>query len=249
MRTAYSHDLVKGAVIRVPSEPGYWKRPFGLEIAWREPTSKVTGAIVVGGRLLAQDGTTTRKRASYRKIVIAGWMESVTLLRKAPPAEYTAKIATLLRQVPDGEERTMADMTTRWAVVDADGTPLPGNGPVTGWALAGNWEGKPSPWLAREFAEMAPEEQRLRRDPIDQCIDRVRQERGILHIERLTYDLSAWPHKSAQELRDAGPGVKAWRDTYQCTRCGLALRFENKKPHWVAAVDDDAECHGETWIP
>jgi hypothetical protein len=249
VRTAYPHDLVEGAVIRVPSAPGYWKRPFGLEISHREPVSKATGAITLTGRVLAQDGTTTRARAPYRKIVIATWMEPVTLLRKAPPREYTAKIATLLRQVPDGEERTMADMTTRWAVVDADGAPLPGDGPVTGWVLVGNWEGRPGPWLAREFAEIAPEEQRLRRNPIDQCIDRVRQERGILRVERLAYDLSVWPHKSAQELRETAPGVKAWRDTYQCTRCGRALQFIDRAPWWADAESNDTECHGEVWVP
>lgn len=252
MRTAYPHDLVKGAVIRVPAAPGYRKRPFGLEIAHREPDSKETGAITLLGRVLAQDGTTTRARAPYRTIVIATWMEPVALLRKAPPPEYTAKLATLTRPRPGGG----TDLITRWGVVDEHGVPLPGEGlgPATtsapcgaelhAYMLAGDWEGKPTPWLARELCEQTPEERRLRRDPIDQCMDRVRQERGILHVERLTYDLSAWPHDPVMELADG-----QWKATRTCKRCERILQWEGQRPWWSAKDDGDTECHGEVWVP
>ena len=267
MRPAAPHELVKDAVIRVPAAPGlYWSRPFGLEVTCREPRSRETGAIVLHGWVLAQDGTTTRSRRVTRTVVVTpGQGPGVTVIRKAPPPEFTAVLATFLRQVPEGQERTMADMSNRWGVVGADGVPLPGRGTgpairqvrvrtdgadaVQTWTLAGDWDGKPTPWLAKEYFEQTPEEQRLHRDPIEQCIDRVRQERGILRLgENLTYDLSVWHHSSAQELRDTGKGTKAWRDTYVCRRCQQPLKWLGRSP-WTATLDDDEECHGETWTP
>lgn len=257
MRAAAEHELVPGAVIRVPAVPGLWQRPFGLRIMWREPKSRETGAIVVGGRLLAQDGTTTRKRHATRDIVVLPG-RPVELISKAPAPEFTAKIAVLVRTRTFGSE----DQVTRWGVVDADDKPLPGtgtgpaitqctvDGELLTWTLRGDWEGKPTPWLARETWEQDPAPGQRRRDPIEQCIDRVRQERGILHVDRLTYDLSVWPHASAQELRQRpGDGKPGWHDTYVCKRCGGKLTWLSRSP-WLAALEDgDEECHGETWIP
>lgn len=257
-RPAAAHELVKGAVIRVPTAPGvYWSRPFGLEVTCREPDSKATGAITLHGWVLAQDGTTARKRRPTRTIVVTpGSGPQVTMIRKAAPPEFTAKIATLVRVIPpldlapdpDPVEITPSRLfTTRWCVVsDETGEPLPGEGTgpavADGHVLAGDWDGKPTPWLAREGQP--------HRDPIDQCIDRVRQERGILRVgENLVYDLSAWPHSSAQELVETGPGLKGWRDTYACKRCQRQLKWLGRSP-WVAAADDgDEECHGEVWVP
>lgn len=251
-RPAAPHELVPGAVIRFPAIPGLYARPFGLEITWREPTSKATGAICLGGKVLAQDGTTTRRRPPHRRVVITpGLTPPVTVIRRAAPREFFARIAILSCPSPDPELPPL--LTTRWGIVDADGRPLRGEGigpaRIGDYVQAGDWEGRPTPWLAKEYAEQDEAERSLRRDPIDQCIDRVRQERGILHLsDRLTYDLSVWPHSAAQELRPAGDGNLAWRGTCVCKRCHQQLKRLGRSP-WTATLDDDEECHGGVWVP
>lgn len=248
-RRAYPHDLIPGAIIRVQGDSLH-DRPYGLEITRRGLARD--GRIGLTGKLLAQDGTTKRAKRAMRFAVVDPAL--VTVIRKAPPAEYTAKIATLACPSPDPELGLL--LTTRWCVVDADGKPLPGEGTgparIGDYVQTGDWEGKPTPWLAREYSDLSEGERLdpvMRRDPITQCTDRVRQERGILRVERLTHDLSAWHHGSAQELREVSPGVKAWRDTYVCKRCQQPLKWIDRSPWFAAAADGDTECHGEVWVP
>jgi hypothetical protein len=240
-QTAFAddEDLRKGAVIRLGAIGR--GRPYCLEIVSREPVSQVTGAISVVGKVLAADGTTTRRKPLFRNIVVLpGRYEFV---HKVP--RFTAKLAHLF---PEAGGMPII----RWAVVnDATGEPLPGEGTgparVGDYVMPGDWEGKPTPWLAREYYEKTEDERRLRRDPLDQCVDRAAQERGIIRIGRLTYDVSVWNHASGQELREVEPGIKAWRSTYVCRRCGCDLRFLNRSP-WVADLNGGTECHGTTWM-
>jgi hypothetical protein len=253
LRRAYPHDLVKGAVIRLEADYRY-KRPFGLEIAWRDRESKVTGAIRLGGFVTAQDGTTARERRPVRTIVVMPDGPQPELIRRAPPPEFTAKLMSFQRLVPPVdvgpgpppvEVTSPVQLTTRWCIVsDETGQPLPGKG--TGPAVAGEyvqcgeWDAaRPTPWFARECSDQAAEEPR--RDPIEQCIARVRQERGILHVERIAYDLSAWPHDSAMVLT-----VDGWRCTYECRHCGQKLKLIPATGRFTG-LDDDNECHAATW--
>jgi len=237
--TAFADDLDirKGAIVRFPAAGR--SRPFCLKVLSREPVSHATGAIVVTGELLSAKGTTTRaKRVVRQAVAVPGRYEFVY---KIP--HFTAMIATLFRET--------GMPVTRWAVVnDETGLALPGEGTgparVGDYVMAGDWEGKPTPWLARGYCEQTEDERRLRRDPLDQCVDRVAQERGILRIGRLVYDLSTWNHASGKELREVKPGVKAWRDTYVCKRCGCDLKFLSRPP-WVAALDGGTECDGTVW--
>lgn len=176
--------------------------------------------------------------------------------------EYTAKLLRFTRLVPPLDLIPDQDpveivpsvtYTTRWCVTsDETGEPLPGEG--TGPAVLGDyvqsaWDSdRPTPWFAREHGEQPGGQPH--RDPIEQVIDRVRQERGILHLgKNLTYDLSVWRHDSVMVLTDVAPGVKGWRCTNECKRCGLPLQFLNRWPWWALAADAGEECHGTTWVP
>ena len=61
-------DLVSGTVIRVPG--GYRSRPYCLEIVKLVSVSKATGAVELSGKVLALNGTTTRKRPRFRTVVV-----------------------------------------------------------------------------------------------------------------------------------------------------------------------------------
>jgi hypothetical protein len=253
VQTAFAddEDVRKGAIVRIPAAGK--RRPYCLKIVSREPVSQATGAIAVVGEVLGVNGTTTRARRLVRSaVLVPGRYE---FFRTVP--RFTAKLATLAMERGDG---TVA-LITRWGVVnDETGEPLPGGGTgpvviehlvgseVYRWTLVGTWEGKPAPWLAKEYSEQT-EAERRGLDPIAQCMNRVRNERGILRVgENLVYDLSSWNHWSAQELREVEPGVMAWRDTYVCKHCGRDLTWIRQSP-WFRAADGTTECDAEVYVP
>jgi hypothetical protein len=65
-------DLVKGTIIRVPGRyhPAHPGRPYCLEIIKLVSVSKETGAVELTGKVLALNGTTTRKRPVIRTVVV-----------------------------------------------------------------------------------------------------------------------------------------------------------------------------------
>lgn len=246
-------DVRKGAIVRIPA--GDRKRPYCLKITGREPVSQATGAIVVHGIVLGVNGTTTRTRNLHRTAVLLPGRYEFT--HRIP--HFTAKLATLARQRGDGT----VDTIHRWGVVnDETGEPLPGEGTgpvviehlvgseVYRWTLVGNWEGKPAPWLAREYSEQTEYERRNRIDPLDQCVNRAYSERGILRIGSLVYDLTEWNHHPSLELREIENGKKAWRSTHLCKHCGQALTSTNtaQRP-WYRAADGTTECSAEVYVP
>ena len=77
-KTVTPDDLVKGTVIRVLKDAA-GRRPYGLEIVSRDPVSKATGAVPLTGKVLALDGTTTRKRPLFRYVVVMPeWVSLMT---------------------------------------------------------------------------------------------------------------------------------------------------------------------------
>lgn len=254
-QTAFAddEDVRKGAIVRIPA--GDRARPYCLKIVSRERVSQETGAIVVHGIVLGVNGTTTRTKNIHRSaVLLPGRYE---FFRKVP--RFTAKLAMLLLE---GGASTMQSIM-RWGVVnDETGEALSGGG--TGPAVvelpcsdgttyryiqAGNWEDKPTPWLAKGYAEQDEDERTRHIDELAQCMNRVRNEHGILRIgENLVYDLSTWNHWSAQELREVEPGVVAWRDTYVCKHCGQDLGWINHSP-WFRAADGTTECSAEVYVP
>jgi len=243
-------DVRKGAIVRIPRIGNH--RPYCLRIVSREPVSQATGAIAVTGEILDMNGGTARSRRLIRPAVLVPGRYG--FFRKVP--RFTAKLATLRL-----EGGSTMQLITRWCLVnDETGETLStsatgpavvelpcSDGQVYRYVQVGNWEGRPTPWLARERGERTETGRRL--DEIELCVIRARQERGILRIgENLVYDCSVWNHFSAQELRDVEGGMKAWRDTYVCRHCGRDLTWINHSP-WFRAADGSTECDAEVWVP
>jgi hypothetical protein len=65
-------DLVEGTILRVPGayHPTHPGRPYCLEIIRLVSVSKETGAVELTGKVLALNGTTTRKRPVIRTVVV-----------------------------------------------------------------------------------------------------------------------------------------------------------------------------------
>lgn len=207
---AAASEITKGAVVRVPA--GDRKRPYCLEIEYRDRTSRATGNVPVSGIVLPASGAPSgRRKPLHRSAVLVP--ARTEIVRKGTPPRFKALISN-----------------GHWIIGDE----------ARGDVLRDEFG---LPWQPREYSEMTEEEQRQRRDPVDQMMDRVRQERGILTLsERLTYDLSVWHHDSAMELVDG-----QWKCTYVCKRCGEKLSWLGRSP-WFAAGGDE-ECHGEVWVP
>lgn len=252
---ADDEDVRQGAIIRIP--PGDRARPYCLKITGREPVSQETGAILVHGIVLGVNGTTTRTKNVHRSaVLLPGRYEFV---HKVP--KFTARIGHLAALGDDGMF-DMSRLITRLVVVNETGQPLSAGGDATGpaiievpvggtdttqrYILLGDFEGRPTPWLTKEFCEQTEAERRF--DPIGQCMNRVRNERGILTIGHLNWDLSTWNHWSAQELREVEPGIMAWRDTYVCKHCGQKLDWIKQSP-WFRAADGTTECAAEVYVP
>ncbi len=244
-------DVRKGAIVRIPAAGK--SRPYCLKIVSREPVSQVTGAIPVVGEVLGVNGTTTRARRLIRSaVLVPGRYE---FFRKVP--SFTVKLATLRL-----EGGGPMQLINRWGVVnDETGEPLPagGTGPavvevpcadgsVHRYVQVGDWEGKPTPWLARDYMEQTLEERSMRRDDLAQCLLKATSARGIIRIGRLTYDCSTWPHSPTQELVEISPGITAWRDTYVCKHCGRDLTWIKHSP-WFRAADGTTECSAEVYVP
>lgn len=74
-------------------------------------------------------------------------------------------------------------------------------------------------------------------DDLDECIAKVRTFRGILHMGRLTYDLTRWPHLTDKFSRG---GV--------CRRCGATVTVMQSTGR-LATEAGDYDCPGEVWEP
>ncbi len=243
-------DVRKGAIVRIPAAGK--SRPYCLKIVSREPVSQVTGAIPVVGEVLGVNGTTTRARRLIRSaVLVPGRYE---FFRKVP--SFTVKLATLARARGDGT----VDIIHRWGVVnDETGEALPGEGTgpaviqhlaggeVYTWTQVGDWEGKPTPWLAKEYCEQPGDRPWIRRDPLDQCIDRAWSERCLLRIGSQVYDLVTWNHWPAEEWRMID-GKKTLRFTDVCRHCGQILTSNRQRPYYAAA-DGTTECSAEVYVP
>jgi hypothetical protein len=244
-------DVRKGAIVRLPAVGK--SRPYCLKIVSREPVSQATGAIVVVGEVLGLNGTTSRRKPVIRQVVLV--VGRYEFFHKIP--HFTAKLATLRR-----EGGSTMELITCWGVVnDETGEALStgstgpavvdmpcSDGSVYRYVQVGDWEGRPTPWLARGYCTQTEYERSHRIDEIGQCVNKVRTARGILRIERLVYDCSTWNHWSRQELRDVEGGMKAWRDTYVCRHCGRDLVSIGHSP-WFRAADGTTECDAEEYVP
>jgi hypothetical protein len=79
-------DLVEGTISRVPGayHPAHPGRPYCLEIIRLVSVSQATGAVELTGKVLALNGTTTRKRPVIRTVVVMP--DRITIASK-PDAE------------------------------------------------------------------------------------------------------------------------------------------------------------------
>jgi hypothetical protein len=72
-------DIAVGTVIRI-EKGACGLRPYGLQNTGRVSQSRETGAITLTGMVLAQDGTTTRRRPLFRDVIVMP--HQITILRQ-----------------------------------------------------------------------------------------------------------------------------------------------------------------------